>query len=87
MVIFICYSLCYSLHCYYYSLQSRLCHNHLFSDVGNVAVSLHSSGSRSLNSDPECSRLMENVLVNFNHDLHTTSFIFNRFLYGEFVIL
>ena len=68
----------------YCNLQNRPCHNHFLSDVGNVAVSLHASGSRSLNNDPSCTFLMENVLIQFCSDYYTVMFVFNRFLYSKF---
>ena len=69
----------------HYILQSPLYRNLFLLDVGNVAVSLHLSGSSSLNSNPECALLMENVMVNICDDYYTVMFIFNRYLYSEFV--
>ena len=79
----------YSYNCNYYhcNLQNRLCHNLVFLGIGNVAVSLHLSGSRSLNDDVACSRLMENVITQFSSDFYTCMFVFNRFLYRKFLLL
>ena len=68
----------------HHNFQSLPYHNLYHLDVGNVAVALHSSGSRSLNSDPSCTLLMENVLIQFNLDYYTVMFLFNRFLYSKF---
>ena len=75
----------YNLHYLHCNLQNLLCHNLFLSDVGNVAVALHGSGSSSLNNDPSCTFLMENVLLHFCTCYYTVMFIFNRFLYSKFI--
>ena len=78
----------FPIHNYSYNHLSHILQNHqyhnLFLDVGNVAISLHISGHQSLNNDPACTLLMENVMVHFYADYYTLLFIFNRFLYSKF---
>ena len=78
-----------SIYCYNYShfhnsFQNLLYRNRPLSDIANVAVTLHVAGSSTLNSDPDCTLLMESVLMQFCSDYYTFMFIFNRFLYSEF---
>ena len=75
---------CYNYNHFHNNYQNRPCHNRFLSDVANVAVTLHASGSSTLNNDPDCTLLMESVLMHFCSDYYTFMFIFNRFLYSEF---